>query len=321
MTIDKKIENIDNEQAEINELSEKSGIPSDRLQSIVTDFGSLDNFRKIYIKFLLTWEPYRQENLFTLNRSDVENVYIYQIFGNIERFNSFKDHVWYLAKLGKIVTFFDLNEKGFIPTEENLALAYIVGIEEVLGTFFNQKELENRRKLLSKEENNVLNDLIALNGKKKMAEYNEYSQDSGITKARFMQIRESAINKVMRENAFKIWNLGRNNTRRKRFIQRYFEQKDIFITSESFVLDDVLERDLQRILGVDFEELLNGREIVSEEEVARVLDAELKELIVTLQTAYDELNVLENIQENVIGPTDFDTEEKPLQADFGGIEF
>ncbi len=309
--------------AEVIELSEKSGIPCEKLQSIVLDFGSLDNFRKIYVKFLLTWEPYKQENLLTLNASEVNNVYVHQIFGNIDRFNAFKNHVWYLFKIGKIVTFFDLNEEGFIPAEENLALAYIVGIEEVLGTFFSQKELENRKKLLSKEENRVFNDIIALHGKKKMAEYNERSQDASFTESRFVQIRDTAITKIMRENALKIWDLGRNNTRRKRFIQRYFEQKDIFITSESFILDDVLKRDLLRILGVDFEKLINSEEIVSEQDVTRVLDAELKELIVTLQTAYDELNVLENTQESILEPNrfNFGAEEKPLKADFGGIEF
>lgn len=308
---------------EVVELSEKSGIPCERLQSIVTDFGSLNNFRKIYIKFLLTWEPYKQENLFTLNASEVNNVYIHQIFGNVDRFNAFKKHVWYLAKIGKIVTFFDLNEEGFIPAEENLALAYIVGLEEVLGRFFNQRELENRKKSLTQEEKDILNDLIMLNGKRTMAEINKSGQEVCISKERAMKIKDLAITKIMRENALKVWDLGRNNTRRKRFIQKYFEQKDIFITSESFVLDDVLKRDLERILGVDFENLVNSEEIVSEEDVSRVLDSELKELIVTLQTAYDELNVLDNNQENMLEPNRFNigAEEKPMKADFGGIEF
>ena len=266
---------------EIEELSEKTGIDAGRLNKIVFDFGSIDNFRKVYIKFMKTWKVWENENVFGLNQFETGEEYAIQTFGSLKKFKSFKQHFRYLAKMNKVITFFDLNEEGFVPAEENRTLAYIVGLEYVLGLFFDGKAVEMATKNFTAQESNLLNELLENKGKKS---FGDIAKEKNLTRTRIMQIKNKAAMKILKQVDNPVWSTKKSDIRRRRFIEKYFESKDIFITQESFDLSEDLKQELLRIIGVDFEKEDN-LPLNSEE-----LSAELGELIEDLHLAYQELN-------------------------------
>lgn len=273
---------------EIEELSKKSGIEAERLHKIMLDFGSLKNFRKIYVKFMLTWEPFREENPLSLNKKDLDNKYIRSVFGSIDRFKAFKKHFMYLTKTNKLVTFFDLDEEGFVPDDNSRALSYIVGIDSILGSYYNKAELKERYKKFTEKETKIINDLIESKSEKSL---NDFSEELGVSRTRIAEIRDNAIAKMTFPVPKPVWFFGKNNFRRKRFIERYFKSKDIFITEDSYVLEDDLKQDLFRILGIEYENL--SEMTCTDDEISKTLDMELSEMIMDLQRAYDELGSIE----------------------------
>ena len=267
-------------QSELEELSEQTGIEVDRFIKINEEFGSLKNFKKIYIKFMSSWKTWKRGDLFSFDfvKGNMEN--IQKIFGGVELFYAFREHLMYFIKNNMIVTSFNING-SFVPKDEDRKLTQYMDFEDYFGIFFDETAMEEGKKKLLDSEVEVLSAITVPDRKVSMV---EVAKERGVSKTRVIEIRKRAIKKLLNSKP-PIWFYGKSDIRRKRFIATYFKHKDIFVTQDSYEISEELRRELLEIIGYDFDKKVQENGEVD----AEALNAELRELIVGIKLAYEEL--------------------------------
>ena len=225
---------------EVEELSKNTGIDIEILEQIIEEFGILNTFRKIYINYMAEYYKYFLES------GELNESYIIENFGSLEKYNIFMAIYNKLAKNGQVVTCFDLEKPGFLADSKGRRLAHIIEGEYVPGYFFDKNEYKIAQLRLSAKEVSVLEDLVGEDGQGLLDK--DIAVKLKLTRSRIGQIKVEAAKKVRNSYKKRTFNISINQEKRAEFIRCYFEEKDIFVTSESFVLSEKLEGELLQIV-------------------------------------------------------------------------
>ena len=246
---DSRVGGVFGYKSEIENIAEKYIVDINVLNQILTEFNSIENFKKIYIDFIINYKEYTSmwsNNTFLGNRKDEEK--IIQVFGGLENYKKFISIFEKLNKEGYIITFFDLNEPDFVAIEEIRKLAYLVSDDEIIGNFFENDTLKSIMAAFSKNEFKILTETITAEKKKTLR---AYAEELNISKTRVREIREHTLKKL-RKSSYEIWVCKLSKESKAAFIEKYFEKNSIFVLKEPIELGENSKRYLIKLLEKEY---------------------------------------------------------------------
>lgn len=313
----------------IDEISKNAGISITFLKDIQKNFGSIQNFRDIYIKMLLNYIYWSQTPTERANKLALPEEYPYEIFDSITSFSDFIETYNALAKENKIVRAFDLDQDSLVANKavedivDKAEGVYVSGgilssnrIVEELAFYLTPRQIDfikaNIRTgghlnnvALGRELNTTSEAVRQVSDKayKRIA-----SQDNRVisTKSIFIIHQEDKdrvidldLNKVTQSG--KVLYLGIPEEKRKEFIKTYFAEKDIFVTEDTYNMPLELREKLLDTISSRIEKHRVNGEISSsnaEDEDIDLMDARLLESFNNLYNAYNELEAKIKIARN-----------------------
>lgn len=237
----------DNKEAkDIKELSEKTGIPEQKFIEIICAFGSIDAFRKLYIE-LMKNSVFWKNGQPIFNESFKDNTFLSAFFVSQKQYEIFVEFYKYLEKNEKIVTCFDLSEHNFLARRHSKNFIMTIEDDFVSGKFINEAGLAKflKDKLTLKELEAILTvisqkDSVSIKGIAK--------EKIQVSPQRVYQLLKTARNKLKTPDRAESFYEDIDAIQKINFIETYFKYKDIFITLESFEMDNELRNS---ILNVD----------------------------------------------------------------------
>ena len=282
------------EKDDIQELSQKSGIEIKLLNKINSEFGSIDEFREIYIELLINFKYWQRDLKKFKGLTEEETKYIESIFGSIEKYLVFKEIFNELANSGKIITSFDIRGGAFIASKKDSRLAYLLDGEQTAGKILDRFSIDTLLANLLEREKERIEELTS---DSKKVPRRIMATKYNISIERVRQIEAEAMKKLLAADGSKAILAQITPERRREFIERYFIEKDIFITPESFILDHKLSVKLYDIIYNGLQEAKENNanfsinEIgLSEEAVAILREAEyviIKDILDTFKNPQD----------------------------------
>lgn len=204
----------------ILQLSEKYGIEQNVLIEIEKNYGSIENFRRQYIQYLLendkVWID--EKNSSTMNRLKENLVESYDL-SSPDLINRNQNYEQLIRAISK-------------ANQEDILIADFNKIREIITeTVCDEHTLE------------ILELYFGLNGEK--LTYEEIGKKIGKSGTRIQQITKTALRKIRLKYDFKEYFFSKSIIRE--FVEKFFENHDIFYNSEEHELDEQIRNELMEI--------------------------------------------------------------------------
>ena len=219
---------------ENNVLMEKYGLDEETINSIRIQYGSIDEFRKIYVEAIIN-----QNVNEVINKKLLENVDLISGF-------DLSSPDWIQRNTGLAELIYDTlgRERPYADYKWNAFINY-EGLEEkvielIRGDYF------------TKQEEQVLCMLYGLDGEKKVNQ-TQIAKNIGKSKGRVMQIVARAQRKMMQTECIKQLDLKNriydiDYDLQKKIIEEYLKNFDIFVPKEPTSMDEEVKNKLNNML-------------------------------------------------------------------------
>ena len=222
---------------EDNELSEKYGIDKKIIVELYKDFGSIDNFRKKYIDYLIK---------IANAKNDLEG-------REIQRQNS--DLCQYIDKLPLAGPFIFDENKGYQTLVMKLYKKDYTNHILILDNGYNSA-IENILKNLSPRDQRIIKASLGLDGEKKLT-IAQMAEEFKVSENRIIQMKDRILDRIKNSKELEPY----VDKATEEFIRTYFEEYNIFVAKN----EPILEKDgVKRLLQLkrrkyEIRELLKNR--------------------------------------------------------------
>lgn len=240
---------------EVTVLSQKTGIEENELKNIIKEFGSLNRFRDLYIQSMIDSLDILGFARLSEKMLEKNKDYLEKTFGGVEKFRIFNNIIRDLIQREKIVACFDISKPGFIADRRENSFVETILESYGSGLLVNGAAMESAKDILSDREKYIFDRFI---GAEEKGILDSISKEYGFSRTRIQQIRDDIRRKINHPFIRRMWNINLSEDNRVEFLKEYFDAKDIFITEESFDLDDLTKINLLSILQNDFNKTIGN---------------------------------------------------------------
>jgi len=264
------------ESKETIELSKKTGLSIEEINVIIKNFGSVEEFRRVYIDLMknsILWTNAQMLQTGTFEK----NRFLSSFFKSEKQYESFMKLYKYFIKREKLVTCFDLSKPNFLPSGQTRNIVMAMDEDFITVQFINEDLLMQYVKEALKPNEMVVLQSVIGQGRKTKTEIAK--EELNVSTQRVSQLYQNALAKIGKEGAAAPFYEDVDSMRKICFIDKYFEYKDIFITLDSF---EVSEEMRDALLGAD-------SDIKQEYSKQNETDVTLKKAIKDLDEVYKEL--------------------------------